>query len=82
MNNVLPVAAVGAATVLVNRWLRQQNVPVVSTVAGLSNRIVGGAAATGLRVVGSVSEGVGVAAVGAGGAVRGLASQVDRLTAG
>lgn len=82
MNNVLPVAAAGAAAVIVNRWLQQRNVPVVSMVAGLSNRIVGGATATGLRVVGSVSEGVGVAVVGAGGAARGLASQVDRLTAG
>lgn len=82
MSNVLPIAAAGAAGVIVNRWLQQRRIPVLGTVAGLSNRVVGVTAATTLRAAGAVVEGVGVAVVGVGEAARGLAGQVDRFTAG
>ena len=78
----MPFAAAGAAGIVVNRWLQRRNVPVVSTVAGLSNRVVGTTAATGLRVVGAAVSGVGIAIVGVGGVARGMAGQVDRFTTG
>lgn len=81
MNNVVPVAAVGAASVLVNRWVQRHEVPVLGAAAGLSNRAIGATAGTGLRAIGAVTQGVGIAVVGFGTLARNLASIIDGATA-
>ena len=81
-DSLLPFAAAGAAGIVVNRWLQRRNVPVLGTVAGLSNRVVGVTASTGLRATGMAVSGIGIAVVGLGGVARGLAEQVDRFTSG
>lgn len=81
MNNVVPLAAAAAGAVVVNRWIQRRNVPVVSPMAGLSNRVMGVTVSTGLRVAGAVGEVAGAAVVAMSGAVKGAGDQIDRFTA-